>query len=235
MSEAQYIVTGGSRGIGAAIANELTQRGCTVVCLSRSGEGQFGRQVLCDMNNELEVKRAIREIGQAGPIAALINNAGVHSLAPAEEISTADFEQVMKLNATSVMVAAREVLPFMKEQSAGIIVNLGSLFDKMGVKDNLAYCASKAAVAAMTRVMAVEWAKYGVQVVNVAPGYIKTDLNREFLEREKVAAWMKTRIPTGEPAQAEQVASLIGRLVVDPIPFLTGETIYLDGGQGVQH
>lgn len=235
MSKGQYIVTGGSRGIGAAIAKELVSRDCDVVSLSRSGTGEFGQQIVCDMSNEEQVISVIKEIGQNGPISALINNAGIHSLAAAEKITTDDFNTVMALNSASVLVASREVLPYMKARSKGIIINLGSLFDKLGVKDNLAYCASKAAVAAMTRVMAVEWAEYGVRVVNVAPGYIKTDLNREFLEREKVQAWMKSRIPTGGPAEVEQVAKFIALLVSEPTLFLTGETIYLDGGQGVQH
>ena len=117
----------------------------------------------------------------------------------------------------------------------GIIINIGSFFDKLGVPDNLAYCASKAAVAAMTRCMAVEWARDGIRVVNIAPGYIVTDLNREYLSKEKVGAWLKQRIPVGGPGSAGEVASLVGALCCERIGFLTGETIYVDGGQGINH
>jgi len=149
-------------------------------------------------------------------------------------LSTADFDRTIALNATAVMVAAREAYPHLKA-AGGTIVNIGSFFDKMGVPDNLAYCASKAAVAAMTRCMAVEWARDGIRVMNVAPGYIETDLNRDFLAREKVRAWMKSRIPTGAPGKPEDVARLVAAIFSEGIGFLTGETIYIDGAQGMNH
>ncbi|HEV7417305.1 MAG TPA: SDR family oxidoreductase, partial [Tianweitania sediminis] len=142
--------------------------------------------------------------------------------------------KVMALNATAVMVAAREVYPHLKAHG-GMIINIGSFFDKLGVPDNLAYCASKAAVAAMTRCMAVEWADDGISVVNIAPGYIETDLNRDFLAREKVRRWMETRIPVKRPGSSEEVARLVGAVFAERIGFLTGETIYIDGGQGMNH
>src|SRR3546814_5770112 len=97
------------------------------------------------------------------------------------------------------------------------------------------YSASKAAVAAMTRVMAVEWARYGISVTNVAPGYIETDLNRDYLAREKVRAWLKSRIPTGGAGKPEDVARLVAAILTEAIPYLTGETIYIDGAQGINH
>lgn len=232
MDKKQIIVTGASKGIGLAVAEELERRGYTAVCLSRSGEGGVGRQVRCDMTNEASVKAAIAKIGAAGLVAGLVNNAGIHIGGAANSVSTADFEKTFALNTVAVMVAAREVFPFLKD-NGGTIVNIGSFFDKLGVPDNLAYCASKAAVGAMTRVQAVEWAKYGIRVMNVAPGYIETDLNREFLASEKVRRSMQSRIPTGGPGQPEDVARLVAALFSADIPFLTGETIYIDGGQGI--
>ncbi|MFA7437801.1 SDR family NAD(P)-dependent oxidoreductase [Castellaniella sp.] len=234
MAEGLFIVTGGSKGIGQAIAAELVQKGREVVCLSRSGAGPVGQHMACDMTDEAAVRDSIAKIAAQGPIAGLVNNAGVHVGGSADTLSVADFNRTMALNATAVMVAARETFPFLRERG-GTIVNIGSFFDRMGAPDNLAYCASKAAVAAMTRVMAVEWARHGIAVVNVAPGYIETDLNRDFLAREKVRAWMKSRIPTGGPGKPEDVARLVGALLTAAIPFLTGETIYIDGAQGINH
>ncbi|MFG6664836.1 SDR family NAD(P)-dependent oxidoreductase [Sulfitobacter sp. 916] len=234
MAEGQIIVTGASKGIGLAIAQELEQRGYQVVGLSRSGGGSAGRQVLCDMTDEAAVRQAFANIAAEGPVVGLVNNAGVHIGGATATLSTNDFNKTMALNATAVMVAAREVYPHLKE-SGGTIVNIGSFFDKMGVPDNLAYCSSKAAVAAMTRCMAVEWAKDGVRVMNVAPGYIETDLNRDFLAREKVRAWMKSRIPMGSPGQPGDVARLVAAIFAENIGFLTGETIYIDGAQGMNH
>jgi NAD(P)-dependent dehydrogenase (short-subunit alcohol dehydrogenase family) len=234
MSDGQVIVTGASRGIGAAIGIELDRRGVDVVCLSRSGTAPAGRAVRCDMTDEAGVSSAFAEIARCGPIAGLVNNAGVHISGAIATLSTSDFENTMALNATAVMVAAREIYPFLR-RDGGIIVNIGSFFDKIGVRDNLAYCASKAAVAAMTRCMAVEWAADGIRVVNVAPGYIETDLNRVYLARPKVKAWMASRIPVGTTGTADEVARLVAVICAERIGFLTGETIYIDGGQGINH
>jgi NAD(P)-dependent dehydrogenase (short-subunit alcohol dehydrogenase family) len=234
MSDRQIIVTGASKGIGAAIARALEQRGWPVVCLSRSGTSEVGHGVVCDMTDEDSVRGAFVSIATRGTIAGLVNNAGVHIGGSIATLATADYNKTMALNATAVMVAAREVYPYLRG-AGGTIVNIGSFFDKLGVPDNLAYCASKAAVAAMTRCMAVEWARDGIRVMNVAPGYIETDLNRDFLAREKVVAWMKQRIPMGSPGKPDDVARLVATIFAEQIGFLTGETIYIDGGQGMNH
>ncbi|MEZ5649963.1 MAG: SDR family oxidoreductase [Burkholderiaceae bacterium] len=234
MAESQVVVTGASKGIGAAIAVELARRGFEVVGLSRTGISEVGHAMACDMTNEADVCRAFKAIGERGPICGLVNNAGVHIGGSIAKLSTADFNKTIALNATAVMVAAREAYPYLR-QCQGTIVNIGSFFDKLGVPDNLAYCASKAAVAAMTRCMAVEWARDGIRVMNVAPGYIETDLNRDYLAREKVQAWMKSRIPAGAPGKAQDVAKLVAAIFTERIGFMTGETIYIDGAQGMNH
>lgn len=234
MSDGQIVVTGASKGIGASIAAELDARGMSVVCLSRSGTSDVGQAIACDMTDENSVRDAFARIAKRGKIAGLVNNAGVHILGAIASLSTEDFNKTFALNTTAVMVAAREVYPHLKE-SGGTIVNIGSFFDKLGVPDNLAYCASKAAVAAMTRCMAVEWAGDSIRVMNVAPGYIETDLNRDFLAREKVRKWLTNRIPVGQPGKSEDVAKLVASIFGEQINFLTGETIYIDGAQGMNH
>jgi NAD(P)-dependent dehydrogenase (short-subunit alcohol dehydrogenase family) len=117
----------------------------------------------------------------------------------------------------------------------GLIVNIGSFFDKLGVKRNLAYCASKAAVGAMTRCLAVEWAAQGIRVVDVAPGYILTDLNRDVMESGPLRAYLEKRIPGGAPGSAADVAEVVAMLFDTTGRFLTGETLYIDGAQGIAH
>lgn len=230
----QIIITGASKGIGASIAKELDARGLSVACLSRSGDAQVGRGYSCDMTDEAAVRATIDAISKEAAIIGLVNNAGLHLQSPSSELPTEEYETVMRLNTTAVMIASREVYPHLKT-GGGKIVNIGSFFDKLGVAGNVAYCASKAAVGAITRCLAVEWAADGIGVMNVAPGYIETNLNRDFLASDKVQAWLKKRVPIGRAGTVEEVARLVAALLVEDIPFLTGETIYLDGGQGMNH
>jgi len=234
MVDGSVIVTGASRGIGAAIAETLDARGMSVFGLSRTGTSPAGRAMTCDMTDEAAVRSAFAEVAREGPIAALVNNAGVHIGGPSKALATSEYGEVMALNATAVMVGCREIHPYLAG-GGGSIVNIGSFFDRMGVPNNLAYCASKAAVGAITRCLAVEWADDNIRVIDIAPGYIETDLNREHLGRDKVRAWLESRVPVGRPGTPGEVARLIAALLVEDIPFLTGETIYLDGGQGMNH
>lgn len=235
MPEGQIIVTGGNRGIGRAIAERLARDGWEIAVLSRSGDRSIGYGVACDVTDEDAVVRAVRQVAARGPIVGLVNNAGLQRAAPSDRLGAADFEAIMRTNATSVVVVSREAHPHLKAAGGGLIVNIGSFFDKLGVPENVAYCASKAAVAAITRCHAVEWARDGISVVDVAPGYVETDLNRGFLANEKVKAWMSKRVPVGRPGRPEEVADLVALLFTARNGYLTGETIYLDGGQGMNH
>lgn len=235
MSERQIVVTGASRGIGAAIAAELDRRGFTVAALSRSGDAPAGYGIVCDVCDESSVAKAIAKIAAKGPIVGLVNNAGAHVATRSAELSADEFERTMRLNATAVLVACREAYPHLAASGDGLIVNIGSFFDKLAVPENVAYCASKAAVGAITRCLAAEWAKDGLRVLDVAPGYIETDLNRDFLGKEKVRGWLAKRVPGGRPGRPDEVARLVGALFSEKIGFLTGETIYVDGGQGINH
>ena len=241
MPEGVIAVTGSSRGIGAAIAVELAARGFTVACLSRRGglprgvppDANFIR-VKCDVTDEASMRAAFAAVvKETGKLTGLVNNAGVHRETKSCELATADFEDLMRTNATSVMMTSREAYPYLKAAGGARIVNIGSFFDKIGVVHNLAYCASKAAVGAITRCLATEWARDGIAVMNVAPGFIETDLNRETLQEEKFLRWLKGRSPVGRPGTPEEVARVVASLFSDDNAFLTGETIYVDGGQGM--
>jgi NAD(P)-dependent dehydrogenase (short-subunit alcohol dehydrogenase family) len=229
-------VTGASRGIGAAIAAELLRRGFTVGSLTRKAAGIDGTfPVACDVNDEQSVRRAFKTLAdKAGRIDGLVNNAGVHVYGKSAELATARYEEVMDTNARSVFLCCREAYPYLA-RAGGTIVNIGSFFDKLGVKQNLAYCASKAAVGAITRCLAVEWAPKKIRVLDVAPGYIETELNAEAMKKGALRAFLEARVPTGGPGRVDDVARLVAALFSEDIPFFTGETIYLDGGQGMAH
>lgn len=229
-------VTGASRGIGAATAAELLRRGFTVGSLTRKAIGIDGTlPIACDVDDEESVKQAFKTLAdKAGRIDGLVNNAGVHLYGKSAELPTGRYEEVMDTNARSVFLCCREAYPYLA-RAGGTIVNIGSFFDKLGVKQNLAYCASKAAVGAITRCLAVEWAPNKIRVLDVAPGYIETELNAEAMNKGALRAFLESRVPTGGPGRVEDVARLVAGLFSEDIPFLTGETIYLDGGQGMAH
>lgn len=235
MPDNQIIVTGGSRGIGAEIVSCLSEKGFAVVALSRSGKSPVGEGIACDVSDEAALGEAIAKVASRGSIAGLVNNAGFHEAEPTAQLSAEAFERSIRVNSTAVMVACREVYPHLKAAGGGLIVNMGSFFDKLGVGGNVAYCASKAAVGALTRCIAVEWACDGIRAVNIAPGYIETDLNRDFLAKPKVQEWLKSRVPAGRPGTTAEIANFIATLFASPTGFLTGETIYIDGGQGMNH
>jgi NAD(P)-dependent dehydrogenase (short-subunit alcohol dehydrogenase family) len=246
MNQGCIIVTGASRGIGAAIAETLARDGFTVGCLSRSGDfparditdaAIHARFIAaaCDVTDPASVKVAVEDVIQrAGlPLVGLVNNAGLHREGPSDSLPVYEFEAVMAANATSVLIACQAAYPHLCEAGEATIVNIGSVFDKLGVKRNAAYCASKAAVGAITRCLAVEWASKGIRVHNVAPGYIATDLNRESLASGPLSQFLAKRIPTGGPGVAEDVAQLVRLLFTLSGRFMTGETLYIDGGQGM--
>jgi NAD(P)-dependent dehydrogenase (short-subunit alcohol dehydrogenase family) len=238
------VVTGASRGLGAAVAGELARRGHRVACLSRSG----GRPdvedaqalaprflcVPCDVSKEEDLRAAFKRIAdEAGGFSGLVNNAGIHKDGPSRSFSTADFDEMLRVNSLAVFVASREAYPYLVDAGQSLIVNMGSFFERMGAKGNAAYCASKAAVGAITRCLAAEWGKKGISVLNVAPGYVETDINRAYLNHPVHGATVKSRVFIGRPGQREEIGRLIGALYTERLQFLTGETIFIDGGHSI--
>ncbi len=239
--------TGASRGLGAAISLELARRGYTVACLSRAGRGVedlsvpkklAGRLIaeICDITDDAGVARALRSAAdRAGGLQGLVNNAGIHHTQKSEQLPTADFEKILRTNVTGTFVACREAHPLLVANGGGLIVNIGSYYERLGVVHTVAYVASKAAIGAMTRCLAVEWAPQNISVLNLAPGIISTEINRKYLERPTFKKFVKDRVPAGRAGSVQEVAQLVGVLFSEGVRFLTGETIFIDGGQSIAH
>lgn len=244
MSQSNTVaVTGASRGIGSAIARELAGRGFRVACLSRKGDGVEDVELdaaiaerLTAIPYEATDERSIREaLGAAAAsdgLFGIANNAGIHWTKPAAEMSAAEFQEMMRVNALGTFLACREAYPHLKEKG-GIIVNIGSYYDRLGVRDSAAYAASKAAVGAITRCLAIEWARDNIRVHNVAPGFIATDMNREFRTDDRFMTYVEQAVPVGKLGRPDEVARVVAAIFSERIDFLTGETIYLDGGHGI--
>jgi NAD(P)-dependent dehydrogenase (short-subunit alcohol dehydrogenase family) len=240
-------VTGASRGIGAAIALALAEQGQHVACVARSGDAPAHADVPAAVAARWTTRKAdvtqpgalkdlfVRMANDGWRIKGLVNNAGLHMHSPSSEMPLEQWHQVMDSNATSVVTASQAAYPHLVAAGGGLIVNIGSFFDKLGVKHNLAYCASKAAVGAITRCLAVEWAAKGIRVIDVAPGYIQTDLNAASMQAGPLRAYLEKRIPCGRPGTAADIGAFVAALFATGAGFLSGETIYIDGGQGIAH
>ncbi len=238
-------VTGANRGIGAAIAIELARRGHHVACLARNGQRpvhDLGDAIddrlfplTCDVTDENQIVDALRQTDERGDgLDGVVNNAGVLEAGPSVEISLDSFRRVLETNVTGYFAVSQQAYPYL-QKSRGLIVNIGSFWGRLGARQHAAYCASKAGVEGLTRALAVEWARAGVRVLCVAPGYVETDLNRELLETPKFQTFIKARAATGTPVPVKDIADLIGGLFQEDLGGLTGETIYVDGGHSVNN
>ena len=242
MADAKVVaVTGASRGIGSSIVEQLASQGHVVGCLSRKGIGPEDQEVSgrliklpCNMENEDQISTAINTlVKDAGRIDVLVNNAGLHLEGVSALVSKTDFEKILATNITGPFLACREAYPHMVANGGGLIINLGSFFDRLGAKRNLAYNCSKSALGSLTRTLAVEWAKDKIRVLNVAPGFVATDLNADYMAHDTFKNFVRRRIPVGHTAGVGEVARLVAMLVDMDLPSLTGETIFLDGGQSI--
>jgi NAD(P)-dependent dehydrogenase (short-subunit alcohol dehydrogenase family) len=240
------LVTGASRGLGRAIALALGAAGAAVACAARSvtegrataaeivAAGGAAVALRLDVTRTAEIAAAVADAQAAlGPLDVLVNNAGVTLEKRAVEVTDEEWDMVLATNLTSVFRCARAAAPGMIERGRGKIINVGSMYGVLGVPRYGAYCASKAAVGALTRSLAAEWARHGIQVNCLAPGVMNTDIPRAALADETTRARLLAKIPArriGEPAEAGALAVYLASADSD---FMTGQTLYLDGGQTV--
>ena len=240
------LVTGASRGIGRAVALAFGAAGAAVACCARSAEqieataaevsshGGRARGFQLDVTRRDEIDTVVAAVGAAlGPIDILVNNAGITLDKRSVEVTDEEWDDVLATNLTSTFTLARAVAPGMMEQRRGKIINIGSMYGKIGVPRYAAYCASKAAVEALTRSLAVEWARHGIQVNCLAPGYVNTDIPREAMADEKLRTLFLSRVPARRIGEPEEVATLAVYLASAASDFMTGQTVYLDGGQTI--
>lgn len=239
-------VTGASRGIGAAVAIELAQRGFVVACLNRNGQAtacpdEISAEVKsrlvgiqCDVCDEASVQRALAQANDLGAgLFGVVNNAGIANGGASDTFALQEFEQILRTNVLGVFSVCQAAYPFLGAAGGGIIVNIGSFWDRIGGKRYAAYCASKAAVAAISRSLAVEWAKKNIRVLDVAPGYVRTEMTADYLDQQAMQEHLKGRIPRGYPGEPGDIARFIGSIFVENNGYLTGTTIYIDGAQGI--
>lgn len=238
------LVTGAGRGIGRAIAVALGAAGAAVACAARSRDqvdataaeitaaGGRARALGLDVTRREQIVAGVAEVAAAlGPVDVLVNNAGMTMEKKTTEVTDEDWDAVLATNLSSMFRCARAVAPGMIALERGKIINIGSMYGVIGVPRYAAYCASKAAVAGLTRSLAAEWARHRIQVNCLAPGYVNTDIPREAMADEKTRALFLSKIPARRIGEPEEVGALAVYLASPASDFMTGQTVYLDGGQ----
>jgi NAD(P)-dependent dehydrogenase (short-subunit alcohol dehydrogenase family) len=239
-------VTGASRGIGRSIALGLAKAGAAVACAARALddvrsaaaeiEAAGGRAcaLRLDVTRGAEITAAVKDAEAAlGSVDILVNNAGITLDKPTLEVGDDEWERVLSTNLTSMFRCCRAVGPGMIARGRGKIINVGSMYGRLGVSHYAAYCASKAAVDGLTRSLAAEWARHGIQVNCLAPGYMNTDIPRAAMADPKTRERFLSKVPARRLGEPEEAAALAVYLASPASDFMTGQTVYLDGGQTI--
>jgi len=230
------LVTGASRGIGSAIAQELARGGAAVVLGYRSGREEAealareldGRAIQADVSSPDDAKRLVDE---AGDVDILVNNAGLTRDGVLARMGDDDWRTVIETNLSSVFYTCRAVVRPMMKKRSGAIVNVSSIVGVHGNWGQTNYAASKAGIIGFTKSLARELGSRSIRANVVAPGYVKTRLT-EVLPDEATQA-MVSNTPLGRVAEPEEIAGAVRFLASDDASFITGEVLLVDGGLGM--
>ena len=227
-------VSGGSRGIGRAIAEAMAEAGARVVVSSRSETTLKSTGLdyeVCDVADAAQIERAVaRILERHGRMDVLFNVAGINFRHAAETFPTEKLDMILNVNVRGNYLMASACGKGMVEQKSGKVVNIASLQSHWNTTGVSPYSTSKGAIVTMTRALAVEWADRNVQVNAIAPGFIRTDLNKALWEDAKILNWALDRTPAarlGAPSDLVGTALFLASAASD---FMTGQILYVDGG-----
>jgi glucose 1-dehydrogenase len=247
------LITGASSGIGQAIAIRLATEGCNVAINYRKSledaeeTEEIALQKACGQVSECGVKSLLVQgdvsqeediidmvntvVEQFGSLDILINNAGIQKECPSHEIPTKDFDNVLSVNLRGAFLCARETIKhFLTQNRPGIIVNVSSVHEKIPRPFYLSYSISKGGIENLTKTLALEYAGRGIRVNAIAPGATITPINEAWVNDPKQKALVSSHIPMNRPGTAEEVAAATAFLASDEAAYITGQTLFIDGG-----
>jgi NAD(P)-dependent dehydrogenase (short-subunit alcohol dehydrogenase family) len=238
------IVTGASKGIGKAIAMSYAREGASVVLASRSlniletiaqeirTSGGEAMAVSVDIRNVESINDLVKKaVDRYGRLDLLVNNAGITMGGPSEDLSPEDWRTALETDLFGVFFSCQAAARVMIPQGGGGIVNISSVNGILAAPRRAAYCASKAAVNELTKVLAIEWADRKIRVNAIAPGYVRTELVQDVIDKGAISLEaIKKRTPQGRIGEVEDIAGLAVYMASDESSYMTGSIVNIDGG-----
>jgi 2-deoxy-D-gluconate 3-dehydrogenase len=235
------IVTGASRGLGRAIAIGLAEAGADIVAtdmldveetvqdVRKNGRGALGLTV--DVTNKNDIEGMVRgTLDRFDKIDILVNNAGIYRTAPSETMSEEDWDSVVDINLKGEFLCAQEAGKVMMRAKSGKIVNISSVAGQFASAQSVSYCASKAGIILMTKTLAVEWARYNIQVNAICPGVFVTPMTENLLEDKNFRSMIEARVPAARPGKPEELVGAAVFLSSKASDYMTGHALVIDGG-----
>lgn len=243
LSGRRALVTGSSQGIGLALAKGLAEHGASVVLNGRDAgklavavqelvaAGHSATAADFDVTDAQAVDRGVGKIeDDVGAIDILVNNAGMQFRTPLEDFPAERWEQLLATNISSVFYVGRAVARHMIRRGSGKIINIASVQSELARPGIAPYTATKGAVKNLTRGMCADWAKYGLQINAIAPGYFKTPLNQALVDNTEFSSWLEKRTPAARWGDVDELVGAAVFLASKASSFVNGHTLYVDGG-----
>ena len=237
------VVTGASRGLGRAMAVALAEAGADVALAARAkveleetahqadAHGVRALVLPTDVSDYAAVERLMGETASAlGRLDVVVNNSGIAKVSPLAEARIEDWQAIVGVNLSGVFHGCRAAAPYLIRQGAGKIINLASVLAAVGLPGYTMYAATKGGVISLTRALGVEWARHNIQVNAIAPGWFVTDMNEAAFSDPKIHERLTRDIPARRTGRLEEIGPLVVYLAGPGSDFMTGQTIFLDGG-----
>jgi NAD(P)-dependent dehydrogenase (short-subunit alcohol dehydrogenase family) len=241
LSDRVAIVTGASSGLGARFAEVLAEAGANVVACARrvdrleqlAATHPSVHPVRADVTEEDDRARVVAAaLDRFGRVDVCVNNAGISSGGPDRQASTDAFQSVMRVNVEAVFALSQAVAEPMRAQGSGSVINMSSMFSFIASAPvpEAGYVASKAAVNGLTRELAAQWARDGIRVNAIAPGWFPSEMTEGLFDDERTQRWFERQCPMGRPGRIDELDGVLLFLASDASSYCTGQVITVDGG-----